>query len=297
MQNKILIISLPKGLYRLTVCQSCKHMFVCDNCDHKLVAIPSKTQVELEKPKINNLFCYECQSTYPYPKTCPVCKSNDICSLYGGRDFLQSKLALEKPEFMEKVEFSNRLFDPLLDYSKYGKVILTHTENIFLGIDYTSLEESAKSLVELLLSLNKETEVVFDSQIKNDEILIGIEDPINWYKKILEKEKENRQIFQFPPFHNIILITCSEKIKQNSINKLLAIRLELIDIFKVTGIELKPPSLPYPARILKKKNFYTYNIILRFPKNYSKISQLQHSISVVKKHYNCYVKVNPRHIL
>jgi primosomal protein N' len=284
----ILIISLPRGLYRMTICQDCQNVCKCDYCDHNL------TTIGKEGGKLS-MICSECQSAYDYPKTCSKCFSNKISSTYGGRDYLETKIS-ENVELLGKIDISKRLFDPLLDYSIYSKVIITHVENIFLGIDYTSIEDASKTLVELLTALPNDCKVVLDYKLNNSEILDGIEKPIDWFEKVLKKEKENRMIFKFPPFYNILLVSVVDKNKQNALNKLTLFESEFREIELAKNQDIKITK-PYFAKMIRRKGYFTMHLMIKFPKGYTRISELQREVLKLKRRYQVTIRVNPRHTL
>ncbi|MGL4758786.1 MAG: hypothetical protein ACRCXZ_05595 [Patescibacteria group bacterium] len=280
--NKTLIISLPRGLYRLTKCLICKHVFQCDNCDNNLTTIKQNNKLIL--------LCSECQSSYNYPSQCPKCSSKEINSLFGGRDYLEEVLVQNELQ----VDVSNRIFNSTLNYKQYNKIILTHTENLFLGIDYQSIEENAKSLSELLLNLEENTKVVFDQAVSN-QILDGINNPLKWYQEIIEQESINRKKFSFPPEVNLLLISSSEKNKSNAISKLNIVRSEILELKSILK-DVGTPSYPYEAKMLKRKGMYTMHMYIKYPKNYSEVSTLNRKLNELKSRYRIVIRLNPRHI-
>jgi primosomal protein N' len=283
MPNDKLIISLPRGLYRLTKCGDCKHTFKCDNCDNNLTTIKQGTK--------NILICSECQQTYPYPKSCPNCRSTEINSMFGGRDYLQDKIDNNEV----KADISNRIYDPSLDYFNYTKVIVTHSENLFLGIDYQSVEEVSKSLTELILNLNENTELIFDQ--KNGLYRFDtIGKPLEWFMTIMEEEKKNRAKFYFPPNNNLILISSYEKSLTQAIAKLRTVREELLFLKENSLPELGTPSQPYEAKMLRRKGMFTMHLYIKYPKNYENITILNTKIQELKTQYRLTVRLNPRHI-
>jgi primosomal protein N' len=283
MPNDKLIISLPRGLYRLTRCDDCKLIFKCDDCDNNLTTIKQGTK--------NILICSECQKTIPYPKSCTNCRSTEIQSMFGGRDYLQDKIDNNEV----KADISNRLFDPSLDYSQYNKIIITHSENLFLGVDYQSIEEVSKSLTELILNLNENSELIFDQKNGLDKFdTIG--KPLEWFTRIMEEEKLNRTKFYFPPNNNLILISSYEKSLTQAILKLKAVREELLFLKENSLQDLGTPSQPYEARMLRRKGMYTMHLYIKYPKNYVNITELNTKINELKSQYRLTVRLNPRHI-
>jgi primosomal protein N' len=278
-----LIISLPRGLYRLTKCNDCGFVSKCQNCDNNLTTI-----------KLNNkqlLICSECQTQYQYPTKCEKCNSLSVKSMFGGRDYLSEKIINEEIN----ADISNRIYDPTLDYSNYKKIIITHAENLFIGIDYQSTEEVSKSITELILNVSDDTTIVFDQKI-NTEKVETLDNPILWFYNILNEEKKKREKFSFPPSCNLLLISVSEKSLSQAQAKLNTVRNELMYIRDNNLTDLGKPSQPYEAKMLKRKGYYTMHLFIKYPKNYEKITILNNSILELKKRYRLTIRLNPRHI-
>jgi primosomal protein N' len=211
--------------------------------------------------------------------------------MFGGRDYLQDKIDNNEV----KADISNRLFDPSLDYSQYNKIIITHSENLFLGVDYQSIEEVSKSLTELILNLNENSELIFDQKNGLDKFdTIG--KPLEWFTRIMEEEKLNRTKFYFPPNNNLILISSYEKSLTQAILKLKAVREELLFLKENSLQDLGTPSQPYEARMLRRKGMYTMHLYIKYPKNYVNITELNTKINELKSQYRLTVRLNPRHI-
>ena len=302
-KRNILIISLPKGSYRLTVCQDCHTKVRCSNCDYNMTAIVTEVKNSDQVRMPYTLHCSECQNSQPYPKNCNTCGSNNITSNYGGRDLLASKIDSMSDTFLKTntITTSNRIFDPSVDYTEYNKIIITHSENLFLGIDYTSVENNAKSLTELLYCCNQNTDIVFDTlefdENEKSNILDGIANPLEWYNNIIKVEREQREMFLFPPYYNITLISTSEKTREIAKNKLLTVRSQLQQYYADNGLKLPTILPPYNSQILKKRGLYTMHLQVKFPKNYVKISELQSVIAQLKANYRLTIRVNPRHTM
>ncbi len=306
-----LLIHCRKGLYQITKCLDCGYIFECENCDANLVTYRSM-QNRLE------LICHHCQSFYNYPKECPKCNSRNLDSKVSGIDDLAEKInqefktqviRIDKNEKFDSqkspIAVTTRIFDPSIDYSIFDKIIFIQAQNLLASPDYLVLEESVKSLSEVMLKVNSEnTEIIFDTnspQIQFFQEIIKINmdhpNPINvheWFFDFLKKEKENRQIFKFPPFWNLILLTTQEKKKENSyqIQETVKERLEK-EKNCFSEITISPP---YPARILRRKNLYSHHLLVRYPRQYAKFKLLRHTIMEIAENYNLQVRLNPRHL-
>jgi primosomal protein N' len=164
-----LFIHPRRGLFQLTSCQSCHYKFGCDNCDCNLTTYRSfETSMQL--------LCHQCQSYYTYPKVCPMCKSHDVGSNFGGVDELVEVLKKDFKREVIKVEsksvisyepntvyVTTRILDPSLEYNKFGKIIFIHAENLLASPDYLVNEDVHRSLAELFLQVGESTEIVFDT--------------------------------------------------------------------------------------------------------------------------------------
>jgi primosomal protein N' (replication factor Y) len=309
-----LLIHPRRGLFQLTKCDDCGHMFECENCTAKLTTY-RRTSYVLE------LVCHQCQSYYNYPPKCSKCGSNKVSSLFSGiddlsgtveKDLEQKTVRLDKAPYnwdlfehnKDDVFLTTRIFDPSIEYDKFSHIIFIQAENLLASPDYQVQEEVNKSLMEIFLQVNSDTEIVFDTNSKENtffEDLIKLNkdypkniNSLNWFKNQIEKEIKNRKDFSFPPFENLILMTTQEKKLDLSISKLKAAK----DYLEKEKIELNKIRLSdiYPARFLKRKGFYSHHLLVKFPKNYDKFQRLQKDILGLKELYRLQIRLNPRHL-
>lgn len=165
----ILFIHPRRGLFQLTSCQLCHYRFGCDNCDCNLT-----TYRTFESNM--QLLCHQCQSYYNYPKVCPMCKSTEVSSNFGGvdelievlkKDFGKEVIKVESKGLVEYeqniVYVTTRIFDPSLEYNRFSRIIFVHAENLMASPDYLVNEDVHRSLAELFLQIDETTEVIFDT--------------------------------------------------------------------------------------------------------------------------------------
>jgi primosomal protein N' (replication factor Y) len=309
-----LFIHPRKGLYRITSCSSCGHLMECKNCSAPLVSY-KQSMGRLE------LICHQCQSFYDYPKNCPSCGLDKLFSKAPGIDqleeFLLEELDLESIRldknktdsvFIEqgKVYLSTRIYDPLLDYTKFERIIFVQAENLLADIDYTTQEETMKALVEVFIKITAECELIFDTKNPNLEFFQDLQvlfegksqlDPFSWYLGFLKKELDKRQKFKFPPFYNLFLLTSQEKnlqkAKQAVENAKIRIEAELGDELKFVDI-----TDPYPARFLKRKGMYSFHLLLKISKTKAEldIHRLKKVLKGVVGDFRLQIRLNPRHL-
>ncbi len=314
-----LFILPRRGLYQLTICQSCGHIFECANCDAKLVTY-RKSDGSLE------LFCHQCQTHFDYPDKCPKCGSTEITSKYGAIDELvevlehrykrvvrfdkikstKKSLSPQKISQVEQTEIfvTTRLFDPAIIYEEFNRIIFVNAENLLASPDYLVQEDVIKSLGEVFLRTNKDTEIVFDIPNKEAPLIQQISklgEEINeawtigqWYQSFLQKESALRKAFGFPPHKNILLLTTQEKKRENSFQKLKQVQLELKKYLRqMPEIEV---SSPYPARFFRRKNLYSHHLLVKYPRKYDKFAELRDLIVSLGDAYKVQVRLNPRHL-
>ncbi len=169
LSKPILFVHPRRGLFQLTTCQSCHYKFGCDNCDCNLTTYRTyETNMQL--------LCHQCQSYYSYPKVCPMCKNTEIGSNFGGvdelielliKDFAKTVIKINSKIIVdygsEYVYVTTRIFDPSLEYNRFGKIIFIQAQNLMASPDYLVNEDVHRSLAELFLQLDKSTEVIFET--------------------------------------------------------------------------------------------------------------------------------------
>jgi primosomal protein N' len=253
-----------------------------------------------------------------------MCKGNNIDSKYGGIDELSELLTKEYqlestkidskskiiyPDQCEdpddkKVFLTTRIFDPSIPYSSFSKIIFIHAENLMASPDYLVSEETYRNLTQIFLQISDQTEIIFDTTSPHltffqDLIRIQSEHldyttPIDWYEGFLRTEKETRDKFGFPPFQNLVLITTQEKNKEKSGQLINSARKYLMSVQKEFP-EIKITT-PYPARFLKRRGMFSFHLLVKYPRQYSKFFEFQKIIRFVKSQYRVQVRLNPRHL-
>jgi primosomal protein N' (replication factor Y) len=359
----LLFIYPRRGLYRITKCENCGHVFECENCDASLVTY-RQSNYKLE------LMCHQCQSSYDYPLRCPSCKSNKIISRVGGIDELVEELEKEfetsvyrfdkgrqkvidiqkanlsssrhfdkreksvtesdsiadlshafemtkgeinqiKKESLDssdqikpQISVSTRIFDPAIPYSTFDKIIFVQAENLLASPDYLVHEETLKQIAEVLFQAKNHSKIVFDTNSPNIELfqeLIKLnqdhptpESPEAWYLRFLEVEKQNRERFGFPPFRNLLLLTTQEKNKDKAFQALE----QCVSYLEKVKHEIPEVSFgsPYPARFLRRKNMYSYHLLIRFPRQYEHFGKLRKVVTDLSELFRLQVRLNPRHL-
>jgi len=304
---KTLIIHPRRGLFQLTFCQDCGYIFECENCDAKLTTYRAGSRLEM--------ICHQCQSYYSYPNICPKCNSQNIVSRYGGIDDLQEKLAEKNSVYRygfgkqegslkdSLIHLSTRIFDPSINYHQYQNVFIVRAENINASPDYLVQEETAKNITELLLKMKSSSSLILDIPAGYEDIFSYIQpltqkevsDNLNLlthHADFLEDEEKNREAFGFPPYKNLLLITSQEKKPEMAKSKIEEFKKQL-QTYQFTEISV---TNPYPARFFKRKNMYSYHLLVKYPRQYKDFSSLRSAILSLTDLYRLQVRLNPRHV-
>lgn len=292
----ILYIHCRKGLYQLTTCKTCGYCFECQNCSAKLTTY-RKNGTNLD------MLCHQCQTNYKYPDICPKCKSKDIISKFGGIEDLAEYLENYYQEpvfFVDKGKIGNvnvhtRLFDPSLDYSQFSKIILWQSQNLLASTDYMVTEEITKNLCEIMIQIQgTNTELVFDQNTENLEISQKATKMtvMDFYENMLTNESKIRKVLKFPPFYNFLLLTSHEKTSSKAIAILESVR----DYLKSIDFEELTIANPYPAKFLKRKNLFSYHLLLKYPKQYSNYEKLQKLLFKLQSQHGFQIRLNPKNL-
>jgi primosomal protein N' len=207
------------------------------------------------------------------------------------------------------------VYDPLIPYQDYANIVFIHAENLFASPDYQALEESMRQIAQLFNELAPKTSVFFDSKLTQQPLLAQLatahnlalentsitdnkddtnEISTHWYEQFLKEEGASRKQFEFPPFHNIVLLTSQNKNKKLSHDIIDGVYAELQKITE-TLPELSVSS-PYEARFLKRKGMYSYHTLIRYPRKYKYFVPLRKAINEINERFQVQVRLNPRHL-
>lgn len=243
-----------------------------------------------------------------------------------------SELKKQKPvdiNFQEsrKVYVTTRIYDPSIDYN-FEKIIFIQAENLLASPDYLVQEEVFKQLAELFFTLenqnfklnfvnddktldenlgkkekDKQVEIIFDTQSNKLDLFQSLtvlnqdldsSRIFNWYLSFLEQELKIRQTFQFPPFVNLLLLTSQESNQKTALEKIEQSK-QILDQY-LTELPDIQISNPYPAKFLKRKNRYSFHLLIRYPTQYKFLPRLRELILWVANQKNLQIRKNPRHL-
>lgn len=266
------------------------------------------------------------QQVYPFPTHCPQCSSNQLKTLFSGAEDLSEKLEEElgiqverrfasqvktnnkntiqhaEPRiahyqpYPHQITISTRIFDPEIDYNQFSQIILIQAEGLTASPEYLVNEEVFTQLFRLLFTLKPSQTLIADTSSVDIEIiqsLINVQvDPAQAYIEYLKKETSRREQFALPPKNHLILITSQEAKKEVALEKIKQIK-EFLKKYQSYGFRCIGP---YPAKMLKRKNKYSYHLCLTLDKNNKMFPQLRIILLEIVKRLNLQLRLNPKHI-
>jgi len=121
------------------------------------------------------------------------------------------------------------------------------------------------------------------------------EDLLALYSDNISRELVIRQKFHLPPYYNLLLLSLNGK----NLDKLKENVFTLYKWLKGATKDLQPElelTAPYTAKLLKRKGYYTYHLLLKYPKNFKHIKELDKILKPVIADMHIQARLNPRHI-
>lgn len=282
-KGKILFLINKKGYSKSLFCPDCKFIFKCPDCD----GIPS-FQAN------NTLYCYNCQKKIEMPVKCPKCGNVSLKNKGIGTTQLLSKIKANFPKnkailidkdhkdnlkFIKdnQIVIATKLIFDYLQEEEFSLIILPLTHQ-FLNSNFDS-NEKFYQFTSKLISLKPKKLVL---QILNESKIYNYIRNQNYYQMIKD-ELEFRNLFQYPPFCNILKITIKDKNLKTLEQKTNELYSEIKNIIS-NQIELMPIIEP---KIKKTFSFYLKYIMLKY-KNQEDIKKLKpilDKIDIIDKNY------------
>lgn len=271
-KKQILLFVNRKGLSTSIICKNCGYVEKCPNCDSPMVYHKQKDK--------GMLICHYCLYSKNPPAYCPSCKSTKIRYTGVGIDKvnqeienflkfnnLNAKIAILHKELPE--EKQKRIID---DFKKKKIDVLLTTQVAFkypnlksglsaailpdflLNIPDFSANEKAFRVFNLLKNISKKTTI---QTFKPDlSIFKYLKD--NDFEGFIKEELEQRKIFSYPPFSEIIKLTFRNKLYKVCLIRTKELEKQLLNIYSQK--EILGPSSAFIAKI---KGRYIFNIVIK----------------------------------
>lgn len=311
-KEQIILFLNRRGFSTFVSCRKCGYVFKCNNCDISL------TYHNLGE----SLVCHYCGSKQKVSKLCPKCGSNYVKYFGVGTERVQEEIKKYFPQAKTlRMDFDTtrkkNSYEYIYNTFKEGKAdILIGTQMIAKGLDFHNVTLVGVIAADLSLNLpdfrasertfqlitqvsgragrgKKEGLVIV--QTYNPESYSIIAASNNNYLGFYNEEINLRNIMNYPPFSQIMLINMSSENEDLLIKNIQNVGIILKDILKNNDkIEILGPC---PCEISKIKNNYRWQIIIKGDmeldlKKYIR-NRIYETLKEVYNHIRVSIDVNP----
>lgn len=277
--HKAILLLNRRGFAPTLMCRNCGYVFKCTHCDVPLV-------YHKDKHRLN---CHYCESTFPLPRQCPVCSSQDILYLGWGTQRIEEDLKRLLPEAKccrFDVDSTARKYSAaqILSNFRDGKFdILFGTQMVAKGHDIPGVQSVGILSVDSILNMPTylAAEQTFNLitqcagragrnleqgrvilQTYNTEHYVILTAAKQDYASFYQQELEYRRVLHYPPFTRLMKITCfnkKESIARNHAEKIYCyIREMLPDIPDYISV-----TPPYDEPVKKVRNIYNVSLLIK----------------------------------
>jgi len=278
-----------RGLATSIVCQDCGFVFQCPHCDAPLTFHHTD--------KGNILMCHHCGYSTPAPSVCPQCRGYRLKPLgLGTERIVQEVKEFFPPDFpIARIEggmedekelgiindFNARkvkiligteaLFRPQL--RKADLVIVASIDPLLFLPDYGS-EENTFAILQNLKKLAQK-EIIVQTLIPDNDIFSFWKDDRE--KEFFQKEMKNRHDYLWPPFVQLIKLTGIARQQDKGEREALQLKDRLEQALQHPPLSTYRKNFvimgPGPAFIFKERDYYKWNILIKFKYFESKIDK------------------------
>ena len=277
-KEQVILFLNRRGFSTFVSCRKCGFVFKCDRCD---IALTYHRQS-------SEMVCHYCGSRKKIPRICPVCGSKYVKFFGTGTEKVDQEVKKLFPDVRTiRMDFDTTrkkdAYETIYNDFKNGNSdILIGTSMVAKGLDFKNV--TLVGVIAADLSLNfpdfKSGERTFQliTQVagragrgkKKGEVVIQTYSPENYsiryaasgdYLSFFNEELQLRNIMQYPPFSNILLINLSSKNENNLIKSIQSIGVKLKYIFsKEKNVNILGPV---PCEISKIKDMFRWQIVIK----------------------------------
>ena len=275
-QNKKAILYLNKRwAFSSLICEDCSYFYKCPNCDVSLVVHSN-----------NTLNCHLCWNKQNLPLSCKKCKWNHLKKIWiwtqqvenSLKNYFKSKkinifrLDLDsvknkkdKQKALENLEkaqiiIATKMITTWFDFRNIGLIWILLLEQDFSIPNYNSEEKAYINIKQLLWRWNRlwqKTQIIAQSFIPENEIIKTILEKN--YKQFFIDTLQERKLFNYPPFTEMLTLEYRDKSEQKSIDFMVNLKNKLDLLNSDEKIEIILNKKPF-----KKYNQYFTKIILKW---------------------------------
>jgi len=284
-------------------------VILCGNCGEKIQCPNCSCNLSYHKSK-NRLICHHCEYFIEKPKLCPNCQSEDLIEFGPGVEKIEKEvkdifpnartiiMASDTTDTNKKLEeIVNKILNNEVDIIIGTQLVAKghHFPNLTLvgildsdaslfGGDIRASERTYQLLTQVSGRAGREEEkgiVYFQSYNPDNLILQAIKEGKK--ELLLDFEKQNRELGNFPPFGKMatIAIASANETAAYRVGKAIAKKFPVNDDIEVLG--------PAPAMMAKLAKMFRFNIIVKTKRNIN-IQKLLAKV-VLSEKYNSNVRV------
>ena len=279
--NKKIILYINKRWdYSSLICENCNYLYKCKNCDVSLNIhnFPGK------------LICHLCWEKENVPTKCIKCSKTNLKKVWVGTQQIESSLnniftsvnifrfdsdsvknKSEKALALEKLENANiiiwtKMITTWFDFIWVWLIWIILLEQELMIPKYNTEEKvvwNIKQLIWRWWRLWEKTNIIIQTFIPENEIIKNITH--NNYKDFFIKTLEERKIFNYPPFTEMLTLEYRDKNKEKALNFMENLKNKL-DLNNHNSNEKSSWKLEIKLNIspFKKFNQYYYKIIIKW---------------------------------
>lgn len=273
--KKIILYINKRGEYSSMVCTKCQNLYKCKNCDNSL-------SVHKMPPK---LACHLCWYSESISTKCKKCNSTKLEKIWIWTQQIENclnkyfkkeikifrfdtdniKKVNDKKQALKNIEASNiiiwtKMITTGFNFNKIWLIWIILLEQELQIPKYNTEEKVYQNIKQLIWRGNrlwKKTDIVIQSFIPENDIIKDIS--LGNYKDFFIKTLEERKLFSYPPFVEMIEVEYRDKNKDKAFDFITKIynKLEIGNSSKKIEINLIKTSF-------KKYSMFHFKIILKW---------------------------------
>lgn len=307
-KEQSLVLLNRRGFAPLIICNSCKTIQTCPNCN-----------ISLNAHRQGVMICHYCNYQKAIPKKCPQCGSDEIAKVGAGTQRLEEMIesAFKESNIFRLDQDSSKskdAVDELVTGMESGEVdILLGTQMIAKGFDFNRVTLVGVILADIGLHLPdfRAAERIFALLVQvagrcgrgelPGRVLVQTLDESHYlyqylfkhdYEGFYREELEVRRQLGYPPFMrlNRLLYRGSDEEKVRDAIKSIAEKIRKIIIQEKLPVTLMGPA---PAPLAKVANNYRYHLILKGRKATDLQSLIRRVTAETKEVKGLYLEIDP----
>lgn len=303
--EQIILFLNKRGHTSFVFCRICGYVYKCEACDVAMTYHKSK----------GRLICHYCGRTGAKTKTCINCGSKWIKEYGAGTEMLEEAAKYEFPN-AKIYRMDADTIKSKYDYEKIYRMmqnkeidILIGTQMLAKGLDFPNV--SVVGIVSADISLNipdfRSSEKTYGliTQVSgragrgntDGNVIIQTYNPDHYaiktaaennYLEFFNKEMDERNKFNYPPFVVILKINIASKDRRYGISKGQEIMIKINSILREYKYELIEMTGPTPSIIERINNWYRFDIILKH-KDKNVLINIANKLRELKKDNNIHI--------